>query len=115
MSPPADSGFSGGSGTPIQADTEGLPQAATQWSALLDTPSGLAQQQIQLPAYPDPASAAVAAAMADWPAIHQARIAQRSAAAGALVGATGNTSVAFAGADQGGAQGISNSVGPTLV
>jgi hypothetical protein len=99
----------------VQVYTEALPQAAAQWRALLDTPPAVSQPQIQLPVYPDPASAAVAAAMADWPAIHEARIAQRNAAAGALVGTTDNTSAAFTATDHSGADGISSSVGQTLL
>jgi hypothetical protein len=99
----------------VEVQPEILPQAATQWSALLDAPVGVPQQQIELPIHPDPASAAVAAAMADWPAIHEARLAQRNATAGALVGATGNTAVTLAATDDSNADGISSSVGPTLV
>jgi hypothetical protein len=90
---------------------ETLPQAATQWRALLAT--SLAAPQ-QLPVYDDPASAAVAAAMADWPAIHESRTAHRNAAADVLVAASGNTSVAFVATDHSGADGIADSAGTML-
>jgi hypothetical protein len=96
----------------VRVYTETLPQAAAQWRALLDTSLAVPQQ---IPAYPDPASSAVAAAMADWPAIQEARTAQRNAAADKLVAWVDKTSVAFAAADHGGADAISGSVGPTLV
>lgn len=91
-------------GTSIVADTETLPRAAANWRALLDIRVAVPQQ---VPAYQDPASSAVAAAMADWPAIQSARIARRDAAADQLMGWVGKTSGAFAFTDRGGANAIS--------
>jgi hypothetical protein len=96
----------------VEVQPETLPQASTQWSALLDTSL---QPPPELPRYPDPASAAVAAAMEGWPAIHEARVAQRKAAADELVAANNNTSVSFTNTDDNGASGISSSAGPMLL
>jgi hypothetical protein len=95
----------------VEVYTQTLPQASTQWRALLDTTLGGPQQ---LPMYNDPASAAVAAAMADWPGIHEARTTQRNAAADALVAANNNTSTTFTATDHSGADGISSSAGTML-
>jgi hypothetical protein len=113
VSPPAYGNVAGdGGGTGIvQAYTETLPEVAAQWRALL--PSFGAPPQI--PAHTDPASAAVASAMADWPAIQAARTAQREAAADEFVAAVDQTSVAFAATDDGGADSITSSVGPQLI
>lgn len=114
MSTPAyaDAWVGGACKGTVQVYTETLPQAAAQWRTLLDTKLPVLQQ---IPAYHDPASAAVSAAMADWPAIQEARIAQREAAADKFVAAADNTSAAFTATDQAGADGISSSAGPTLV
>lgn len=86
----------------MEVHTAALPQAAAQWATLPET--SLAAP-MELPVYNDPASAAVAAAMADWPGIHEARTAQRTAAAHNLVSASHYTSVAFMAADDRGARG----------
>jgi hypothetical protein len=112
MSTPAYANTAGGGGTGIvQADTETLPEVAAQWRALLPSFAALPR----IPAYPDPASSAAASAMADWPAIQAARIANRQAAADTFVAAVDKTSTAFAATDRCGAGAISSSVEPTLV
>lgn len=103
----ANAAHSGGTRT-VEAHTETLPQVAAQWRALL--PSVPAPPYIS--GYPDPASAAVAAAMVDWPAIQAARNADRKAAADAFVAAVDKTAVAFAATDRGAAAAVSGSAGP---
>jgi hypothetical protein len=115
MSPPAFADAGGGAPV-ILADTGILPSAAAQWRGLLDTSLPAPQQ---IPEYGDPASEAAAAAMANWPFIHEARTNQRNAAADQFVGATNNASQILAASDQSGADGISgaapsSSAGPTL-
>lgn len=98
---------------------ETLPQAAAQWRALLDIHLAVPQE---IPAYPatDLASSAVHSATANWPAIQQARIAQRDTAADDLMAWVGKTSGAFTFTDHSGADAISgsagtSSAGPTLL
>jgi hypothetical protein len=87
----------------VQAETEVLPSASTQWRGLLDTSLGAPPE---IPVYTDPASIAVATEMNHWPAIHEVMTNERDAAADALVAANNNTSGAFAATDHGNAGNI---------
>lgn len=109
MSTPEDAGAVGAS--VMKADPHSLPMLAAHWRALL--PAIPAAPPV--PAYPDPASSAVASAMADWPTIQEDRTTQRTAEAEKFVAAVDKTAKAFAATDYGAANAISSSVGPTLV
>lgn len=75
----------------VHAETAALASTVVGWRSLL--PSIGAHPTI--PEYCDPASSAVAAALAGWPAHHQAMIAARQNAAEAFVTAAAATSAAF--------------------
>lgn len=93
----------------VHAEYQALPGATTQWRGLLDTSLGAPPA---VPVYTDPASLAVAAAVNQWPAIHEVRTVERNAAADRLVAENNDTSGAFEGTEGGNAQGI-QSVHPT--
>jgi hypothetical protein len=97
----------------MEVHPEALSQASSQWSELLDT-SSLPTPMV-LPVYSDPASAAVATAMNQWPAIQESMTAKRNANADALVTMNHKTSAAFTTTDDGNAHMISSSVRPPLV
>jgi hypothetical protein len=79
-----------------------LPVVAVAWTQLLPVPL----PHLPVPPAADPASAAAAAAMADWPGFHEALAAQRQTNAAQLGGAADQTDTALGTADQVNAAGI---------
>jgi hypothetical protein len=73
-----------------------LAVVAVAWTQLLP----ISVPHLPVPPAADPASAAAAAAMADWPMFHEALAAQRQTSAAQLGGAADQTDSVFGAADQ---------------
>jgi hypothetical protein len=74
----------------IQLNDSALSQASAQW--FIDAPTDHGVPPVPMTPSTDPISAGVMAAIADWPGVHEALAAARSAKVAHLLGANGGTS-----------------------
>jgi hypothetical protein len=81
-----------------------LPVVGVAWTQLLPVPAA----HLPVPPAADPASGAAAAAMADWPILHEALAAQRQTSAAQLGGAADQTDSVLDAADQANAAAITS-------